>query len=144
MSTKTCPSGTTLQANGLCGTGNTYTTTGPTYCGPQYTGKNCTYQQQLTPGMTVATGIESGPNMICAFREGDAQFPCDPGCCGPPTTDETDTGGEAGTKTGSTEPVFPIWAIILLIVLGTIILALFLAWAAKKMSRKSSNGSTKG
>jgi hypothetical protein len=99
---------------------------------------------QLTPGMTVATGTESGPNMICAFREGDAQFPCDPGCCGPPPTGETDTGGETGTKTGSTEPVFPIWAIILLIVLGTIILALFLAWAAKKMSRKSSNGSTKG
>ena len=144
MSTKTCPSGTTLQANGLCGTGNTYTTTGPTYCGPQYTGKNCIYQEQLTPGMTVATGIESGPNMICAFREGDAQFPCDPGCCGPPPTGETDAGGEAGTDTGSTEPGFPIWAIILLIVLGTIILALFLAWAAKKMSRKSSNGSTKG
>jgi putative effector of murein hydrolase LrgA (UPF0299 family) len=32
---------------------------------------------------------------------------------------------------------FPIWAIILLIVLGTIILAVFIAWAAKKMSRKN-------
>jgi hypothetical protein len=84
--------------------------------------------------------------MICAFREGDSQFPCDPGCCGPPLTSETGTGagGEAGTDTSSAETVFPIWAIILLIVLGTIILALFLAWAAKKMSRKSSNGSTKG
>ena len=146
MSTKTCPSGTTLQVNGLCGTGNTYTTTGPTYCGPQYSGKTCTYMAQLTPGITVATGTESGPNMICAFQEGDAQFPCDPGCCGPPPTGETDadTGGEAGTETGSTEPGFPLWAIILLIVLGSLILALFLAWAAKKMSRKSSNGSTKG
>jgi hypothetical protein len=91
--------------------------------------------------MTVATGTESGPNMICAFREGDAQFPCDPGCCGPPSTE---TGGDGtigtGTDTSSAEPGFPIWAIILLIVLGTIVLALFLAWAAKKMSRKSSNG----
>jgi hypothetical protein len=116
---KTCPIGYTLQSNGICGTGNTYVTTGPTYCGPQYTGKNCTYQTQVTPGITPATGTESGPNMICAFQEGDAQFPCDPGCCGPPPTETT--GGD-GTTTGGdgTEPKFPLWAIILLIVLGTI------------------------
>jgi hypothetical protein len=133
---KTCPIGYTLQSNGICGTGNTYVTTGPTYCGPQYTGKNCTYQTQVTPGITPATGTESGPNMICAFQEGDAQFPCDPGCCGPPPTETT--GGD-GTTTGDdgTEPKFPLWAIILLIVLGTIFMAILIALAAKKMSRKN-------
>ena len=138
---KTCPIGYTLQSNGICGTGNTYVTTGPTYCGPQYNGKNCTYQTQVTPGITPATGTESGPNMICAFQEGDAQFPCDPGCCGPPPTETT--GGD-GTTTGGdgTEPKFPLWAIILLIVLGTIFMAILIALAAKKMSRNSRYGPT--
>jgi hypothetical protein len=138
---KTCPTGYTLRSNGLCGTGNTYVTTGPMYCGPQYTGKNCTYQAQVTPGITVATGTESGPNMICAFQEGDAQYPCDPGCCGPPPTettagDVTTTSGDVTTGNWFTD-VFPIWAIILLIVLGTIIMAVLIAFAAKKMSRKN-------
>ena len=137
---KVCPTGYTLQANGLCGTGNTYALSGPTYCGPQYNGKNCTYQAQVTPGLNVATGTESGPNMICAFREGDAQFPCDPGCCEPPTGEGTDGSGE-GTdgsgEEGETTAKFPIWAIILLIILGTIILAVLIAWAAKKISRKN-------
>ena len=132
---KICPTGYTLLDNGLCGAGNTYVTTGPTYCGPQYTGKNCTYQAQLTPGITPATGTESGPNMICAFLEGDAQFPCDPGCCGPPPTEAT--GGD-----GTTDGWFPLWAIILLIVLGTIIMAILIALAAKKMSRNSRYGPT--
>lgn len=139
---KACPSGYTLRSNGLCGTGNTYVTTGPTYCGPQYIGKKCTYQAQVTPGITVATGTESGPNMICAFQEGDAQYPCDPGCCGPPPTGTTGTtGGDGTTKSGDGTTgnwftdVFPIWAIILLIVLGTIIMAVLIALAAKKMSK---------
>ena len=147
---KTCPIGYTLQSNGICGTGNTYVTTGPTYCGPQYNGKNCTYQTQVTPGITPATGTESGPNMICAFQEGDAQFPCDPGCCGPPPTettgdrtDGTTTGG--GDGDGTTGNWFPLWAIILMIVLGTIIMAILIALAAKKMSRNSRYGvPTKG
>ena len=143
---KICPNGYTLRDNGLCGTGNTYVTTGPTYCGPQYTGKNCTYHTQVTPGLTTATGTESGPNMICAFQEGDAQFPCDPGCCGPPSTE---TGGDGTDVTPGGEATtgnwFPIWAIILLIVLGTIIMAVLLAWAAKKMSRNTRYGlDTKG
>jgi flagellar biogenesis protein FliO len=76
--------------------------------------------------------------MICAFQEGDAQFPCDPGCC---LTEETESSASASTATDtSSEPAFPIWAIILLIVLGAIGLAIFVAWAAKKMSRRSSNG----
>jgi hypothetical protein len=80
--------------------------------------------------------------MICAFQEGDAQFPCDPGCC---LTEETESSASASASTGtgtdtSSEPAFPIWAIILLIVLGAIGLAIFVAWAAKKMSRRSSNG----
>ena len=135
---KTCPTGYTLQTNGLCGTGNTYVTTGPTYCGPQYNGKNCMYQAQLTPGLTPTTGTESGPNMICAFQEGGAQFPCDAGCCGPPSTEKDD--GTTGDNGNGTEPTFPIWAIILMIVLGTIIMAVLVAWAAKKMSRNSRYG----
>ena len=137
---KTCPTGYVLQDNGLCGIGKTYATTGPTYCGPQYTGKGCKYLSQVTPGITAATGTESGPNMICAFQEGDAQFPCDTGCC---LTEETESSASASTGTAtdtSSEPAFPIWAIILLIVLGAIGLAIFVAWAAKKMSRRSSNG----
>lgn len=138
---KTCPSGYTIQSNGLCGTGNTYVTTGPTYCGPQYTGKNCKYQTQVTPGMTPVTGTESGPNMICAFQEGDAQYPCDPGCCTAPSGTESGSGdgtdGTDGTTDGdgTTDNWFPIWAIILLIVLGALIMAVVLAWAAKKMSK---------
>jgi len=145
---KICPTGYTIQSNGLCGTGNTYVTTGPTYCGPQYTGKNCTYQRQLTPGITVATGTESGPNMICAFQEGGVQFPCDPGCCEAPSK-ETTSGGDGATTSGdgvTGSDVFPLWAIILLIVLGTLMMALFLVLAAKKMSRNSRYGGvpTKG
>ena len=137
--TKTCPSGYTLQTNGLCGTGNTYVTTGPTYCGPQYTGKNCTQMAQVTPGVTVATGTESGPNMICAFQEGDAQYPCDPGCCTVPTssggtTMGTDTGTGMTTGNWFTD-VFPTWAIILLIVVGTILMAVLIAFSVKKMSK---------
>jgi hypothetical protein len=141
--TKQCPTGYTLQTNGLCGTGNTYVTTGPTYCGPQYTGKNCKYQTQVTPGITPTTGTESGPNMICAFQEGDAQFPCDPGCCEPPLVDgDGTTGGDGNTGGDGTDTSFkfPIWAIILLIVLGTIIMAVLIALAAKKMSRNSRYG----
>jgi hypothetical protein len=134
--TKTCPTGYTLQTNGLCGTGNTYTTTGPMYCSPRYTGKNCRQMAQVTPGVTPATGTESGPNMICAFQEGDAQYPCDPGCCTAPS--EIESGSGDGTDT--TEPEFPIWAIILLVVLGTIILAVLVALVAKKMSRNSRYG----
>jgi hypothetical protein len=147
--TKKCPYGYTLKSNGLCGIGNTYATSGPTYCGPQYTGKNCTHQPQMTPGMTPATGMESGPNMICAFREGDAQYPCDPGCCtggtggADGTTGGADgtTGGDGGTGNWFTD-VFPTWAIILLIVVGTMLMALLIALAAKKMSRKSRYGNT--
>ena len=140
---KTCPTGYTIQSNGLCGTGNTYVTTGPMYCGPQYTGKNCMYQTQVTPGMTPITGTESGPNMICAFQEGDAQFPCDPGCCESPSTPDVEKNsgiGTDGTTSNWFTDVFPIWAIILLIVLGALIMAVFLAWAAKKMSRNSRYG----
>jgi len=142
---KTCPTGYTLRSNGLCGTGNTYVTTGPTYCGPQYTGKNCKYQAQVTPGITPTTGTESGPNMICAFQEGDAQYPCDPGCCGPPPTETTGDGTTGDGTTGgegTTGNWFPLWAIILLIVLGTIIMAVLIALAAKKMSRNSRYGPT--
>jgi hypothetical protein len=71
--------------------------------------------------------------MICAFQEGDAQYPCDPGCCTVPTGGDGTTDGTDGTD--GTEPKFPLWAIILLIVLGTILMAIFIAMAAKKMSK---------
>jgi hypothetical protein len=81
--------------------------------------------------------------MICAFQEGDAQFACDPGCCVLTSggEKETDTAGTdtAGTDTAGTES-FPLWAIILLIVLGSLMFSIFMAWIAKKMSRTSSNG----
>jgi hypothetical protein len=86
--------------------------------------------------------------MICAFQEGDAQYPCDPGCCEPPSGTESGSGdGTDGTTGGDgtdTSFKFPIWAIILLIVLGALIMAVFLAWSAKKMSRNSRYGNTKG
>ena len=83
--------------------------------------------------------------MICAFLEGDAQFPCDPGCCEPPPTETTGNGDGTTTGGDGTEPTFPLWAIILLIVLGTIIMAILIALAAKKMSRNSRYGvPTKG
>jgi hypothetical protein len=134
---KTCPTGYTLQSNGLCGTGKTYVTTGPTYCGPQYTGKNCTQMAQVTPGITPTTGTESGPNMICAFQEGDAQFPCDPGCCTVPSETETGPGPGDGTDgtDGTTGNSFPIWAIILLMCVGTVLMALLIVWIVRKTHR---------
>jgi hypothetical protein len=104
---------------------------------------------QVTPGFNVATGTESGPNMICAFQEGDAQFPCDPGCCTIPAetgSGDGTTGSEEATSGEGTDTSFkfPIWAIILLIVLGALIFAVVIAWAAKKMSRNSRYGNTKG
>ena len=136
---KTCPTGYTLRSNGLCGTGNTYVTTGPTYCGPQYTGKNCTQMAQVTPGFTAATGTESGPNMICAFQEGDSQYPCDPGCCTVPNESITDSDGATAGSDGTTgnwfTDTFPIWAIILLICVGTVLMAVLIAFSVKKMSK---------
>jgi hypothetical protein len=92
---------------------------------------------QVTPGVTVATGTESGPNMICAFQEGDAQFPCDPGCCTVPTGDGAAAGGDGTTGAGDAliSNWFPIWAIILLIVVGTILMAVLIAFSVKKMSK---------
>jgi hypothetical protein len=94
---------------------------------------------QVTPGITAATGTESGPNMICAFQEGDAQFPCDPGCCTVPSETGSGDGKSSGDGMsggdGTTINSFPIWAIILLTVIGAIMFAAILAWAAKKMSK---------
>jgi hypothetical protein len=81
--------------------------------------------------------------MICAFVEGDAQYPCDPGCCESPPTETTGDGDGDGDGDG-TEPKFPIWVIILLIVLGSVMMGVLLALAAKKMSRNSRYGNIKG
>jgi hypothetical protein len=58
------------------------------YCGPQYTGKGCECQLQVTPGVTPATQEAANPQRICAFREEGIQYACDPGCC--PTDCSTD------------------------------------------------------
>ena len=89
---KVCPAGQTLQTNGLCGTGPTVIQTAATYCGPQYSGKNCSLRAQVTTALTPATGSESIPNTICAFVDNGTQVACDPGCC-----------TEAPTSTSSTE-----------------------------------------
>ena len=58
------------------------------YCGPQYTGKSCSCQLQVVPGVTPATQEAANPLRICAYREEGIQYACDPGCC--PTDCSTD------------------------------------------------------
>ncbi|NBX49096.1 hypothetical protein EBT25_03970 [bacterium] len=136
-----CPSGLVLQDNGLCGTNTaTVSQTSAAYCGPQYATKNCVYTAQLTSALTPATGTESIPNTICAFTEGDAQFPCDPGCCLGQSTTKSGDNNET-EATAEEQFVFPLWAIILLIVLSGIFLALVIYFATrKKKLTNSSNG----
>jgi hypothetical protein len=126
---RTCPAGLVLQGNGLCGTNTpTIIQTAATYCGPQYATKNCVYTSQLTSALTPATGNEAIPNTICAFIEAGIQTPCDPGCCSSNTT-TTATTTETTTET---ETPFPLWAIILLIVIGTLILMIIVYLATRK------------
>jgi len=81
------------------------------YCGPEYAGENCAYYAQLTPGLT--GNAESIPNTICAFQKDGKQYACDPGCCGiPPLPVVPPSAGDVS------EEGFPLWAIILIIVLG--------------------------
>ena len=82
------------------------------YCGPEYAGQNCAYYAQLTPGLT--GNAESIPNTICAFQKDGNQYACDPGCCGPPPVPEPPSLAAASEP----EEGFPLWAIILIIVLG--------------------------
>jgi flagellar basal body-associated protein FliL len=80
--------------------------------------------------------------MICAFQEGDTQFPCDPGCCLTEATEEEKAATEEASTTAE-ELILPWWAIILLIIAGLLFLiglTVLFAWSAKKMSRRSSNG----
>lgn len=50
-------------------------------CGPQYTGKTCSCQLQVVPGVTPATQEAANPLRICAYREEGIQYACDAGCC---------------------------------------------------------------
>ena len=97
---------------------------------------------QVTPGITAATGVESGPNMICAFQEGDAQFPCDPGCCeggdGSGSGDGSRSGDGSGSGDGTIEG-FPIWAIILLITVGAMLMLIAIVFAVRRMKKMSTN-----
>ncbi len=118
---KTCPPGSVLQSNGLCGTDRLQDLPQtPTWCGPQYSDKKCCRQAQLTPGITTATGLESVPNIICAYRDGDFQYACDPGCC-------TETC--ATEKKDEPQPIeerakiLPIW-IILVLAFGVLFLVI--------------------
>jgi plastocyanin domain-containing protein len=71
--------------------------------------------------------------MVCAFVEGDTQYPCDPGCC--ENSEKDGTTGDGTTGDDGKDSKFPIWVIILLTVLGAAVMGILLAWAAKKMSK---------
>jgi len=120
---KTCPPGTFLQSNGVCGTGQAETgPLAPTWCGPQYTGKKCCFQNQLVTGVT--RNIESKPNVICAYRDGDFQYACDPGCC---TSECAEFDTPPVQKSKSTPITLPIWAILLITfgIIGIILIAVY-------------------
>jgi len=84
------------------------------YCGPEYAGQNCAYYAQLTPGLT--GNVQSIPNTICAFQKDGKQYACDPGCCGPPPAPAPEP--PVVPATDVSEEGFPLWAIILINVLG--------------------------
>ena len=112
---KTCPPGSVLQSNGLCGTDKLQDLPQtPTWCGPQYSDKKCCRQAQLTPGITTSTGKESIPNIICAYRDGDFQYACDPGCCAETCAPESETESESEKRDGPRAKILPIWAILLM------------------------------
>ena len=98
---------------------------------------------QVTPGYTEKTGTESSPNTICAFQEGDAQFPCDPGCCAGQTK-PTDTKTETTATATATETTIDTPTLIMIIVfsiIGFILLGLLLFFLyRKKVSTNSRNG----
>ena len=130
---KICSSNLFLQSDGTCGTGNpSILNTADTYCGPEYAGQNCVYHAQVTPGLT--GNVQSIPNTICAFQKDGMQFPCDIGCC----SDQTLPPGAVLPTTSTVDtPGFPLWAIILIIVLSVLFVILFV-YLFK--SRRNGNG----
>lgn len=132
-----CPVGLVLQPNGLCGTGSpTVLQTAALYCGPQYATKNCAFVAQLTTALTPALGTESIPNTICAYMENGTQVACDPGCC---ASNAAVTGTVTGTVT-TTEPVasLPMWLIIVLLVICSLLVAGIAYFAARKKIKAQS------
>ena len=126
---KVCPVGLTLQPNGLCGTGtSTILQTAATYCGPQYATKNCAFVAQLTTALTPALGSEAIPNTICAYQENDTQIACDPGCCSKPSETTTAT----TTESSGSVAKFPMWLIIVLLIVSAILVAGIAYFAARK------------
>ena len=133
---KVCPAGQTLQTNGLCGTGPTVVQTAATYCGPQYSGKNCSLRAQVTSALTPATGSESIPNTICAFDDNGTQVACDPGCCteSPTSTSSTD---ESTSSAISGKAI----GIVIGSILGGLLLIALIAFLYRKYKMSSnSNG----
>lgn len=136
---KVCPRGLILQPNGICGTGSaTILQTAALYCGSQYATKNCAFVAQLTTALTPALGTESIPNTICAYVENGTQIACDPGCCSKSTTSTATTGTSAAET--STEH-FPVWLIIvLLIICSCIVIGIAYFAARKKINTQSRYG----
>ena len=129
---KVCPVGLTLQPNGLCGTGSsTILQTAATYCGPQYATKNCAFVAQLTTALTPALGSESIPNTICAYQENNTQIACDPGCC---SSNTAVTASLTATTTESSGFLarFPMWLIIVLLIVSSILVAGLVYFAVRK------------
>lgn len=79
------------------------------YCGPQYTGKTCSCQLQVVPGVTPATQEAANPLRICAYREEGIQYPCDTGCCSTDcSVDQTAAAATAPSESRFARPWFVI------------------------------------
>lgn len=93
------------------------------YCGPQYSGKTCSCQLQVVPGVTPATQEAANPLRICAYREEGIQYACDPGCCSTDCSKEDATTGKSSEKKSFVRPWYVILAGLIfgLMLLGAII-----------------------
>lgn len=105
------------------------------YCGPQYTGKNCTCLPQVTPGLTPATQSAANITYICAYQANGIQYGCDPGCCPQnPCSNVVPVASTTSAPAVTTPPPLS-WLSILMIVLSVlyaIVLVIGVAYRSKK------------